>query len=376
MKNNKIKMQENKQMIESKDVGLKSNDFVVKDSTNLNQASRNKQSKINNQKTPAKDKGVERDATLGANTFSTATKIVEYCKKYKLTPLSESNNPLSKKFLRDCKKLLLIAKNKKSDLYAMKKDLEIITTTFPDILYGSNSKEKDLKNKYESTGIPEKNIGLLALNIKIVYERVLKSKAFKDFSKSYQEEDKEEMKKNYEITISKQKEKNIILKKQLECDKENYEKMKLKLDTLIKQFDTKKDELTIKEQDIEYIKQELSLVKTNKDELERQLAVFESTKNTEVETTVNKDLIAKIKPGFDNKSEEGKLSLSKTSDKKIEKHKHEDDEVNYSFSPEADKKNLEGISTNNYTDSVNLLLDDNDHVSCNGEEYIVYINND
>ena len=60
-------------------------------------------------------------------------------------------------------------------------------------------------------------------------------------------------------------------------------------------------------------------------------------------------------------------------DKKMEKYKHQDDEVNSSFSPESDKNHFEGISTNNYTDSENLSLDDNDHVSCTGEEYIVHI---
>ena len=66
----------------------------------------------------------------------------------------------------------------------------------------------------------------------------------------------------------------------------------------------------------------------------------------------------------DDESEEDDVSLSKSTNKEKDK----DDEVDDLFSLEANKKNLEFISTTNYTDNVNVELDNKDNVSCNGED--------
>ena len=484
MKNTKTKMQESKQMIASKNVSCNSNDFVGKDSTNLNQASGNNQSKINNHKTPAKDKGVERDTAVKAKSLLQPTNIITYCNKHPLNTLSESDNPLSKKLFSYSTKLLLIAQNKNSDLYAMKKDLEIITNSFPDILYGSG-RANDLNDHDKFPNIPEEPAKFLALGIAAYYSRVfslpvftkhyLKSCSIEDrkefieinkqlnlaptmqnidfsslsdikekeelnktievlyekilaevfsintkheqtlsllenffnnelskdeWQKTYDEKvmeyennintikselDKktqelqnaheytekvitqitiefekklEESKQNYEITISKQKKENKILKEAVEVNKENYDKIKLELELADKAVEAKSEELISKTKELDFIK-------ISRDELKQKLAIYESDNKIESKAIINVDLLTEVKlADSDDESEEGELSLSKTSDKKMDK----DEDVDDFFSPEANKKELEIISTPNYTDNVNGALDNNDHVSCNGED--------
>ena len=476
MKNTKTKMQESKQMIASKNVSCNSNDFVGKDSTNLNQASGNNQSKINNKTILVKDKVEERKTTVGTNSFTTATKIVEYCKKYKLTPLSESTDNLSQKLCSYSTKLL-IAVNQNLCLQKISKDLEFITTTFPDIIYGSG-RVNDLNDHHKSANIPEAHAKFLALAITTIYERVFKSKAFKDYFKICPNKDKqefieinnqlhfdplfkstdldslsgisskddldkaidrlyqktvdetlsllesffdnelskdelqkqynekvnekvmefendintikselyqktqelqnarkeieegiieikieydeklEEIKKNYEITISKQKEENKILKKEIEVNKENYLKAKEKIEILNQKQKIFEDQAKIFEEKAKVFEDKSLNLQKLVDDYEKANAIG-------FKTTVNEDLTAKIKlADFDDESEEGDLSLSKTSDKKMDK----DEDVDDFFSPEANKKELEIISTPNYTDNVNGALDNNDHVSCNGED--------
>ena len=493
----KVSVPSSKKKIESNNVVFEPNEFQGEYSSMLHQESWNNQPQINNKKTSVKDKVAEIEMKIGANYFANTQRIVDYCIKHKLTPLSESKDKLSKQFYDYNKKLLDVV-TQNSDLQPIAKDLTIVTTLFPDIIYGSGYM-KDLNDHHKSANILEAHAKFLALAITTYYSRIFSNPVFtKHYFKSCSIKDKkefieinkqlnvapllqnidlnslsgisskeeldekidvlyekvltevslinikheqtllvlekfiqqeelteklkneydlksieyennintikselnaktqelqnaheytekvimqitiefenklEETKQNYEIAISKQKEEideqkeeNKILKKVIEVTNENYEKMKLEFATLNKEFDIKANELTIKEKEIASIKKDFNLVKINKDELAKQLAAFESTKKTEVKTTVNKNLLTEEKLlDSDDESEEDDVFLLKPANKEKDK----DDEVDDLFSLEANKKNLEFISTTNYTDNVNVALDTKDHVSCNGED--------
>ena len=84
-----------------------------------------------------------------------------------------------------------------------------------------------------------------------------------------------------------------------------------------------------------------------------------------MKTIVEKEVPTGKKYGdSDDESEEGNVSLSKSTDKKMDKEVGVVD----LFSLESNKENLEPPFTNNYVES-----DDNkENVSCNGEDIVHY----
>ena len=198
-----------------------------------------------------------------------------------------------------------------------------------------NNKIQELKNAHEHK---EKEI----TQIKLEFEKNL-----------------EQTKQNYETTISNQKEENATLKKVIEVTNENYDQMKLTLEQVNKKVEVQEEEIISKTK-------ELGLNKITRDILEQKLAIYENANNIEVITTGNKDLFTKPKlADSDDESEEDNVSLSKPTDKKMEKDKDDEEDLFYS---EDNKNPLDLLSTNNYTNNINVELDNNNHVSCSGED--------
>ena len=144
----------------------------------------------------------------------------------------------------------------------------------------------------------------------------------------------------------------------IEINKENYLKAKEEIEILNQQQKIFEDKAKIFEEKAKVFEDKSLNLQKLVDDYEKANAIG-------FKTTVNEDLTAKIKlADSDDESEEDNISLSKPTNKEKDK----DDEVDDLFSLEANKKNLEFISTTNYTDNVNVALDTKDHVSCNGED--------
>jgi hypothetical protein len=108
--------------------------------------------------------------------FANSQRIIDYCTKHKLIPLSQSTDKLSKQFFEYNKKLLDTVKQN-LQLQPIEKALTIINTSFPDIIYGSGYK-KDLNDHWKSENVPEVHAKYLALAITTYYSRIFSNPAF------------------------------------------------------------------------------------------------------------------------------------------------------------------------------------------------------
>ena len=188
----------NKQKIESNNVVYKPNESHEKHSNILHKEQWDSGFQINTKKHSVKDKVTEIEIKLGSNYFASTQRIVDYCIKHELTPLSESTDKLSKQFYQYNIKLLDTVKLNLA-LQPIAKDLEIVTTSFPDIIYGSGCK-KDLNQYHKSENILEAHAKFLALAISTYYNRIFSNPVFtKHYFKHCSTEDKKEF-----IEINKQ----------------------------------------------------------------------------------------------------------------------------------------------------------------------------
>lgn len=142
-------------------------------------------------KTSVKDKIEAIEMNIGSSYFANSQRIIDYCTKHKLIPLSQSTDKLSKQFFEYNKKLLDTVKQN-SLLQPIETALTIINTSFPDIIYGSGYK-KDLNDYWEPANVPEVHAKYLALAITTYYSRIFSNPAFtKHYFKSCSKTDAKE----------------------------------------------------------------------------------------------------------------------------------------------------------------------------------------